>query len=120
MSVSIISHQGKEVIYVDYQDCQGSEERLALLESSFDVLLERDGEQLILVNVQNQFGDRKYMQRAKEMEDALHDKVKKRAVLGIEGIKKVLLMGLNKLSSERGRIKPFDNKEAALDYLVTD
>lgn len=118
MACSIISHKGKEVIYVDYRDCKEPADRLALLEVSFKTMMDREGEQLILLNVEGQPGDREYMKRAKEIEKRRTGKISKRAILGIEGMKKVLLMGINKFSNDRAKLIPFHDKDTALDYLI--
>lgn len=118
MACSIISHKGKEVLYVDYRDCKDPADRLALLESSFNMMMEREGEQLILLNVEGQPGDREYMKRAKEIEKLRTGKIGKRAILGIEGIKKVLLMGINKFSNDQAKVMPFNDEHTALEYLT--
>jgi len=69
----------------------------------------------MLIGFTNQHGSREYMHELRD----LNDKVSKRAVLGISGIKKVLLTGYNKLSGKGTKAIPFDIKEKTLAYWVS-
>lgn len=60
------------------------------------------------------------MKRTKEINENYGHKISKRAVLGITGIKKILLAGYNKVSGKGVKAIPFDTKEEALEYLVSD
>ena len=62
-------------------------------------------------------GSTEFMQRAKQLGKEIFDsRTSKSAVLGVTGIKKILLNGYNMIV--KNKLEPFDTKEEALEYLV--
>lgn len=118
MSHEIIQYKGKDILYVDYSQCRNIEESLTLIESSIKLLKSRPGKTLVLVNVNKVTGSREFMKKSKELNESTRDKVAKRAVIGVTGMKKVLLMGFNKFAKTAA--VPFDSKEAAMEFLVAE
>lgn len=72
----------------------------------------------VLINVTNAGGSKEWMDESKKYGKELARRTIKSAVLGVTGIKKVLLMGYNSVVA-KGMMKPFDTEKAALDYLIT-
>ena len=118
MSHEIITYKGKEILYANYSACKTNEEALLVLEKSFEKLRSSPIKMRVLVNVENAVGTREFQKKAKELSKATEGKVLKRAVLGISGMKKVLLMGFNNFTKTKAH--PFDTKEEALEFLVSD
>lgn len=119
MPISDISHQGKEVILVDYSDCKKKQEMLDLAIELTDCLLAKpDKHLLVLFDYTDAYLSSDFMKVAKEGRIKLYKtKTAKAAALGVTGIKKVLLKGYNALSKGEG-IQMFDTKSQALDYLT--
>ena len=118
MGHEIIKYKGKSILFADYSTCKNKEEIFALLESSVEVLSNSPEKLRVLINVERVSGTREFQKRAKELGEKTEDKVLKRAVLGITGLKKVLLMGFNNFTKKKAH--PFDTKEEALEFLVAD
>lgn len=118
MPVSTFVHQKKEIVYVDYTQCTSDQERYDVLQQTADLLIKHPGGALVLANFTGQYGRREFMNKAKDLEAKYGHNVDKRALIGIEGLKKVLLMGFNRFSKGKKSI-PFDSREEALTYLVS-
>ena len=118
MPISTITHQGKEIVYVDYSPCKTEEERFDVLQQTANHLIKHPGGALVLANFTGQFGRREFMNKAKELEAKYGHNVAKRAVIGVDGLKKVLLMGFNRFSQSKKSV-PFDTRAEALEYLTT-
>lgn len=119
MPISDITHQGKQVVLVDYSDCKKKQQMLDLALELTDYLLAKpDKHLLVLFDYTDAFLSSEFMKVAKEGRAKLYQtKTAKAAALGVTGIKKVLLKGYNALSKGEG-IQMFDTKTEALDYLV--
>ncbi|UXP33134.1 hypothetical protein N6H18_04095 [Reichenbachiella agarivorans] len=119
MPITQITHQGKKIIFVDYEGCRNKQDMLDMVVQSTDYLLAQpDKHLLILFDYTHAHGSSEYMRLAKESRDKIYQtKTTKSAAIGISGIKRILLNGYNALSSAKG-MQPFDTKSAALDYLV--
>ncbi len=117
MSFSYITYKGKKILYVDYTQCKTTEDMLKVLES-----VKREYEttthMFITVNdFRGTYGSSEFMKRASQLGKEVFDKrTLKTTVLGITGIKKILLNGYNSLV--KTKLIPFDTKEEALEYLV--
>lgn len=116
MSYEFIQFRGKEIFSIDYTKCKGNTDALNLLNETAEVLKNHEGKALILINYEGQHGTREYMKRAKEISAETFHKVEKRAVLGIHGLKKILLQGFNKVAKDKAY--PFDSREEALIFLT--
>jgi hypothetical protein len=79
----------------------------------------QESQLLQLVDFRDTIGSEKVMQelKSKEALEAMK-KVSKTAVIGITGIKKILLNAYNKLTGKN--IRAFDSLEAAKEYLITE
>lgn len=118
MGMSYIEHKGKKVLFVDYSGCKTSEDMVALLDKVREEFLNTSGKFLTLNNFNNTFGTQEFMDKANRYGKEIFDeRTEKTAVLGITGIKKILLTGYNQFV--KNKQKPFSTKEAALDYLVS-
>lgn len=118
MAVKLTYHKGRQIFEMDYSTCEDTEEMIAMLNEAKSMIIHLPGKVLRLVDVRNANGTREFMDEAKKAGKAVfNSKTEKAAILGISGIKKVLLMGYNNISTNK--LVPFDTKEEALDYLVS-
>lgn len=118
MGYEWIQHKGKNVLYVNYSECKNKEEMLALLEEMGELCRKSSGNLLTVDDFTGQYGTREFVARAKELGSIFREKRKKGAVLGITGVKKVLLDAYNLFTSDK--MIPFDDKQKALDFVVSD
>ncbi len=117
MSVKVIYHQGKEIVFVDYTHCKLPEETLEVLEQSESFLLSYRSGALILVDVTGAPGSTEYMARAKAVSQKVNHKVNKRAIVGITGLKKIMFQGYSRIVN--GNNRAFNNREEAMAFLVS-
>lgn len=116
MSHQYITHKSKEILFIDYSGCETKEEVFKILEESTGIIAQHAGGALVLVNFEGLSGSREIMQKVKEMSGKVDHKVAKRAVLGVTGLKKILLQGFNRVAKTKA--VPFDTKDQALDFLI--
>jgi hypothetical protein len=116
MSAEWILHKGKKILYIDYQKLN-NEEQLALIRKATQMLLDSGSqENLTLSDVRGIVVSPEFVELAKEMGKQSGIITKKAAIVGIEGLRKVILHGVNKIS---GNIRePFNTVEEAKDWLV--
>jgi hypothetical protein len=104
-------------MYVDYTHCKTVEEMIKVLE---EVKREYERTTEIFVAVadfRGNFGSSEFMKRATQLgKELLDNRTKKTAVLGVTGIKKILLNGYN--AFVKNKLVPFDTKEEAFEYLI--
>jgi hypothetical protein len=106
-------------MFIDYTKCKTTQEMLQLLEQVADEYRKSNEKFLAVNDFTGNFGDNKFMDRAKELGPLVFDaKTEKSAILGITGVKKILLQGYNKFV--KNKQVPFNTQEEALEYLVSE
>jgi len=115
MPIQKITHQGKEIVYVDYRG-KSEEEMIETAESLREFLLSNPGFHLRLVNICDTPATRKFTSYIRQLGKDTKDIPVKGAVVGITGAKKVLLAGYNRLLG--GSMRPFDDEATAKEYLI--
>lgn len=114
--VQKIYHKGKEIIFVDYSNVKIEDEMIAIIQAQKAMVLKDNKKYLFCADYSNSFTPTQYMKEAnKFVSDTKHLTIKG-AFIGITGAKSILLSGIIKLFGMN--FKTFDNKNAALDYLV--
>lgn len=117
MSAELITHNGKKIVFGDYSKCNTKEKMIEKLYEVETLMQKQTGPVLYLADLTKTHGSIEFMTAAKEVaKRTFNHKVEKAALLGISGIKKVLLNGFNAVSSQK--FEPFDTKEMALDFLT--
>ena len=120
MKTGWIHYKTYEILYVDYAGGKTEEELLANLFAAKPLLQGRQSQKIrILLDVTGSFSTPKFMSEAKKLErEFMYQFDTRRAVIGINGIKRLVLDGFNIFVHEKHRIKPFSTKDEALEYLV--
>ena len=116
---TIISYKGKDIFFSDYThmpedafvECinRHHEHQMAFIDTQKSAIL-------VLTDVTGSLATREIMSCFKEKTKVAGKHIKKSAVIGVEGIQKLLLRGVNKFSSLE--TQAFDTREEALDWLV--
>jgi imidazole glycerol phosphate synthase subunit HisF len=115
--VSFIVHKGKQVLFSDYTHCKNKWDMIKMLEAAAIHFRQSQDNLLVLIDATNAKGSSEYMDALKKYQKEVFDpKTNKGAVIGVTGLKKVLLQGLNLVAKKK--MTPFDSKEEALDYLT--
>ena len=111
-----IEHKGKVINYVDYRGMD-LEAMLETLDEAEKKSLERNTPGgLVLINISGVYAVQEFIQRAKEVGKTTGPLTAKSAIVGIVGVKKILLNTYNLLS--RAYTRAFDTEESAKDWLV--
>lgn len=117
MPHSFIYHKGKKILLVDYTPCKTANEMIKLL-SEIKVLYENATVPFLALNdFTGTYGSNEFMNAAKQHKELFDRMTNKTAVLGITGLKKVLLNGYNMFVQKKQ--VPFETKEEALEYLAS-
>ncbi len=111
-------HHGKKIIFLDYTGVSHHEEDKFIkeLDEVKNFILSQGDNLLILVDVRNSYGSPKMMNKMKEDGKLEKPFIKKQAVVGITGMKEILLKGINLFTNIN--ITPFKTIEEAKDWLV--
>jgi len=118
MSIEWINHKGKKILYIDYAGLSSKEE-LEQIEKATKTLVEtNDKNNLTLTNLVNAKVDQEFVDMSKVKGKISGQYTKKAAVVGVEGVRKVLLRAVNAFSGNPR--EPFSTKEEALEWLVKD
>jgi hypothetical protein len=116
MPVSWIEHRGQRVLFVDYRNLGPAAcietlgQQVAALEASTEPVL-------TLVDARGAQFSGEFMAAAKAAGPGNTKKTRKRAIVGIEGFKKVLLIFFN-VAVAPAAMEPFPTIEEALAYLT--
>ena len=118
--VKWITHKGKRIIFLDYTHLNPDHKKefFKVLDEARNFILSAGNNLLILVDVNNSFTDSEIMQKIKEDAKIEKPQIKREAVVGITGIKAILLKAINMFSGQD--IKPFSTIEEAKDWLTKE
>ncbi|GAK51184.1 hypothetical protein U14_02426 [Candidatus Moduliflexus flocculans] len=118
MSATWIQYKGKRIIYADYRGLKGNE-LIAALDSEAKLAQEAPGKVLILDDFTGSVADSAFMEYAKKVgKEIVEPKTEKCAILGVEGMKKVLLNAYNWFTGAGTHQRVFDSELAAKEWLV--
>ncbi|MBN2342558.1 MAG: hypothetical protein JXX29_10930 [Deltaproteobacteria bacterium] len=121
---SIITHNGKRIFFSDYTQLHGEEfvECIHRHHAHQMEFIQSEGANsegpgiLVLTDVEGAMGCREVISCFKEKTKIAGKYIDKSAVIGLDGIQKLLLKGVNKFSNLNSRV--FDSREEALDWLT--
>jgi hypothetical protein len=116
MPVSWIEHLGQRILYVDYRNLD-SEACLATLREQAAVIAAAPEPVLTLVDARSAKFDSQFMQAAKALGPQNTRNTRRRAIVGAEGLKG-LLLGFFNVTAAPVPMMPFPTIEEALAYLT--
>jgi len=116
MSLSYITHKGKRILFIDYTQCKSTPEMLKVLDDVRKEYEKPGGQFLAINDFTGTYGSSEFLNAAQKHKELFDSKTIKTAVLGVTGIKKILLNGYNAFVKKKQM--PFDSKAEALEYLV--
>ena len=121
MSVQWKEHQGKTYLSVDYRGCATQQDMIDTFEhqvTEMRAVSAAGGKSLVLSNFEGTKIGPDLMSRIKEVgKERGQQSLEKNAILGVTGVKGILLKGIIAYTGLRN-IKPFDHEPEALDWLV--
>ncbi len=114
----IINHRGKEVVCIDLTQLNSNNDISVILDEAAALI--RTGalhSKLIMTDVTKAKYTKETAELMKDFTSKNTDYVKASAVVGAEGVQLILMQTIIFLT--RRELKTFDNREAALDWLVS-
>ena len=112
-----IEYKGVEILLNDYSNLTGENfiETLNILTEHF---LEQKKENiLLLLDIRNSYSNKEIIEALNKASKRIKPFVKKSAVIGVTGVKKILLNVINKVSSLGAN--PFSTEEDAKEWLAS-
>jgi hypothetical protein len=118
MDVTWKQSVGKKYLYVDYRGAKKDEELLTVLQKQVEILLASSDKVLLLSNFDGVSIGAPYMEKVKEAGKAVGNvKIARSAVVGVDGIKKILLNAYVRVTGNEFT-KSFSDEASALDWLL--
>ena len=114
--VQVIDYKGKEIIYLDFSNCNVSEVFLVIQMAKTIIRVQPHNSVLTLTNVTGTKYNREVIQAMKEFANRNKPFVKAGAVIGIDGLKRVVYDAITRFSERN--LPAFDDIEKAKDWLV--
>ncbi len=110
------TYEGQKVLYLD---CRGLKEEgtLAILDEAAEMLRPTSGNMPVLANVQGTMLTTAFMEKLKKLAQEVYiGKTDKAGIVGVDGLKKILLNSYNILMKQE--MRAFPKEEEALRWLV--
>jgi hypothetical protein len=118
MSVSIIYHNGKKILYSDFSNVKTEEQGMAMLEESDRNYQAYEGKVRHLLNLDNAIIRRTVFERSKALGLKNEEKCLKDAFVGISPIIGLLLKGYLYVLGKNHKAMVFEDIEKAKDWLA--
>ncbi len=117
MSISLIYHKGKKVLFVDYSRCRSEEEMISTLHKAGMYIHQSIEKTLAYSDFSNTNWGIKFLNAAQRLKSEILDsKEEKGAMVGITNVQELLLKGYNIIAENK--TMNFESKEKALDFLI--
>jgi hypothetical protein len=116
MSAEWINYQGKKILFIDYSGLTPPEQLEQIRKAAQMLADTKATDNLSLTNVSNTRVSQEFIELAKEQGKISAPFTKKAAIVGITGIRKIILKAVNTVSGNP-RV-PFDTIEQAKEWLV--
>lgn len=110
-----IQYKGKEIIYVNYEGLR-EPEMVEILNQVEQIILSDNKPHLQLTNISDAFATPGFMAAAKIFGKKTQNLTSKSAIVGITGVKALLLKSYNFVSGDK--LKAFATEDEAKEYLV--
>jgi hypothetical protein len=115
MALQWIEHRGQRILSVDFRNLT-EDQMIAQLNEELSTLQSEPRKSRLLVNVTDAATGQRFMAAAKALGKQIDALVEKQAIVGVDGLKTILLRAYNAVSG--GTLKPFDTETLALEYLA--
>jgi hypothetical protein len=118
LSLKVVNHRGKEILYLDYRNLQGQPYIDALKRNRDHIVASGKRGILLLVDVRGSVTSSDATSVIKQTAKDYDPQVTRTAILGIAGLKKIILQAVATII--KTRIKAFDSEDEAKEWLSSD
>jgi hypothetical protein len=116
MSIEWVEYKGKKILYIEYKNLSPEQMLNQIKEATKILVATNSKENLTLTDMTGSFVNDEFLELAKEQGKISLSVTKKAAIVGVTGIKKLLLNVVNTVSPLSR--KPFDNIDDAKEWLI--
>ena len=116
MSIEWIDHKGKKILYIKYGGLSPAERLEQIKQATKMIVATNSDKNLSLSDMSDCYVDNDFIELAKEQGKISLPLTHKAAIVGVTGVKKILLNVVNALSPKAR--KPFDSIDEAKDWLA--
>ena len=116
MSIEWISHKGNKILYVKYTGLSPEAMRDQVKSATQTIIDTKSDQNLVLTDMQECFVDEAFLELSKQQGKLSLPHCSKSAIVGLTGVKKLLLKGVNAFTPKAR--EPFDTIEEAKEWLV--
>ena len=117
MKTEWIEHKGKKILCAYFNGVKNQDEMCNILNEYYDIVNKQPGKVLSIVDFTDSSVGPDFLKEAKILGKKHADKQEKSAMLGITGLKGMLLKGYNLFTELEN--PAFSTKEEALEYLTS-
>jgi hypothetical protein len=117
MGVKKVVQKGQTILVADYHGLQKVSEQFQVLDEVTNILKSSPSKLAILSNFEGATVGTEFMNKVKPWGKEMQPKIKRQALLGITGLKGILLQGYILFTGEK-EIKAFDTEAEAMNYLL--
>ncbi|MBN1801952.1 MAG: hypothetical protein JW891_10625 [Candidatus Lokiarchaeota archaeon] len=110
------NYKGQQILICDYRNLRGKEYIAAIEENLSNARRSNRTDLLILTDIRDSVVDVEVSNKLKELAGDIKKITKKMAIVGLTGLKKLMLKFLNKVASMN--IKPFEDINVAKEWLI--
>ena len=105
MPISYITYKGHEILYLDLRESKTEKRSKELLAETVNAYKQSKGNLLVLTNVEGAFMNPEIISETKKYAKSLFSKkAKKRAMVGVGGLKKMIFNGYASISGNKIRL----------------
>jgi len=117
--VKWVEHKGKEILFTDWANLRDDDKFVAAVKETSEYVISLQRYDLLeLIDVTNSHKTPNVLKVMKQMSLSTKPFNKKKAVVGIAAFQRILLDAINLFAGEK--IRPFEHKEEAMEWLVSD
>jgi hypothetical protein len=116
MGIEWVSHKDKKILHIKYSGLSAEEMKEQIIEATNTIVNSKSEDNLVLTDMLDCFVDGDFIELAKKQGKKSLPFCRKSAIVGVTGIKKVLLKAVNAISP-KPRV-PFASVEEAMEWLA--
>lgn len=119
MKTEVLEEQGKRILLIDYTQCKNDMDMIKVVDEAATKIIDPTIK-FTLTDVTGMKFTTKYTDHVKPMvKSVFYPNTNRNAVVGVKGVQGIILSGLNLFSRSKRKMVSFDNRQEAIQYLVT-